>query len=317
MNSSNKEKTALKSQFRNYKNLFPFYIPAIFFALIFSYLPMMGLIMAFKDNPNLIRYDSAIEGIIKAPFNQLENFKYIFSKPDFLFALKNTLIISFLKIAITFPLPIILSILLTEVRGKKMVKTLEIVMYLPYFLSWVIVDNIFITLFSPSVGLVNNILSTLGFEKVSFVTSNDYFRGTVVFLSAWKDIGWSTLTYIAAIMTIDPALSEAAEIDGASKMQRIMFIIIPGIAATIAVLFILRIGYVMDAGFEQIYILYTPFVQETGDILGTYSFRLIRNSLIPQYSISSAIGMFNSMVALVLVLGGNFLSRKLFHRGIW
>lgn len=310
-------KSVKKSQYSSYSNLFPFYIPAAVFAIIFAYLPMLGLVMAFKENPNLIKYDSAIQGIINAPFNGLENFKYIFSKPDFLFALKNTLAISLLKIGITFPLPIVLAIMLTEVRGKKMVKTLEVVMYLPYFLSWVIVNNIFITLLSPSIGIVNNVLSALGFDKVPFVTSNATFRGTVVFLSAWKDIGWSTLTYIAAIMTIDTALSEAAQIDGASKMQRIFNIILPSIAPTIAVIFILRIGYLMDAGFEQIFILYTPFVQQTGDILGTYSFRLIRGSLIPQYSISAAIGMFNSIIALILILGGNMLSRKFFHRGIW
>lgn len=306
----------LKEKMKRYGNLLPFYLPAMLVAFVFCYLPMLGLVMAFKEEPQLLGYDSPIRAIFDARFNNFENFKYIFSKPEFLHALGNTLIISGLKIIVIFPMPIVLAIMLTEIRGKRMARTLEIAMYLPHFLSWITIDTIFISLLSPS-GLVNNVLYSLGFARREFVTSNDYFRGVVVGLSAWKDIGWSTITYIAAITALDPALSEAAQIEGATKMQRIWYIILPGISATIAVLFIMRIGYVMDAGFEQIFILYTPFVQETGDILGTYSYRLIRGALIPEYRLSSAIGLFNSCIAMVLILGGNYISRKLFSRGIW
>ncbi len=308
---------SLKYKMKKYGNLLPFYLPAVVVAFIFCYLPMLGLVMAFKDEPKILGAGSPIQAIIDAPFNHLANFRYIFSKPDFLHALKNTLIISGLKIVIIFPLPIILAIMLTEIRGKKMARGLEIAMYLPHFLSWITIDTIFMSLLSQSSGLVNNVLAALGFERQAFVTNNDTFRGVVVGLSAWKDVGWSTITYIAAITALDPALSEAAQIEGASKMQRIRYIILPGISATIAVLFIMRIGYVMDAGFEQIFILYTPFVQEKGDILGTYSYRLIRGALIPEYRLSSAIGLFNSCIAMLLILGGNYLSRKLFQRGIW
>lgn len=298
-------------------SLIPFYIPAMVVALIFCYIPMLGLIMAFKEEPNMYAYDP-IEGILNAPFNNFENFKVIFSKPEFLQALTNTLIISGLKIAIVFPLPIILAIALTEIRGKRMARWLEIVMYLPHFLSWVTIDMIFLTLMSTDIGFFNDLLVNLGFEKIAFITDPDYFPWTIVFLSAWKDVGWSTITYIAAITVIDPALYEAAELEGASKMQRIWHITLPCIAPTIAVLFIMRIGYVMDAGFEQIYLLYTPNVQSTGEILGIYSYRLFTDqSTGTQFRLSSAIGMFNSFIGLILILVGNWISKKFFHRGVW
>ena len=307
-----------KDRMKKMGSLIPFYIPAMVVALIFCYVPMFGLIMAFKEEPNMYVGDP-VQAILNAPFNDFENFKVIFSKPEFAQALVNTLIISALKIVIVFPLPIILAIMLTEIRGKRVSKALEILMYLPHFLSWVTIDMIFLTLLSPEIGLANGVLADLGFDKISFLTDPTKFRGSVVFLSAWKDVGWSTITYIAAITVIDPALNEAAELEGATKMQRIWHITLPEISATIAVLFIMRIGYVMDAGFEQIYLIYTPDVSSTGEILGIYSYHLF-NSVSgsqTQYRLSASIGMFNSMIGLALILVGNFISKKFFHRGVW
>lgn len=306
-----------RQRLKKHGSLFVFYIPAAVFAIIFSYIPMLGLVMAFKENPNLFSESSAIAGIIKAEWVGLDNFVYIFKQADFLNALRNTLIISALKIVIVFPLPIILAILLTEVKGRAIKRGVQLTMYLPYFLSWAIIGGIFSIILNKNTGAVNNIIDALGFDRRGFIVDTATFRGVVVLTTAWKDIGWSTVTYIAAIMEVDTAQTEAAKIDGATKFQQIMNVTLPGIMPTIAVLFILRIGSIMDAGFEQIFTIYSPFVQETGDILGTFTYRLLRESFIPEYARSTAVGFFNSFVAFFMVIVGNYLSKKLFNRGIW
>ena len=313
-----KVKVSFGDQLRRNGNLFVFYIPAVVFAILFYYTPMLGLVMAFKENPNLFGSSSAIAGILEAKWVGLANFKTIFSNPQVLNALRNTLIISTMKIVIVFPIPIALAIIISEMKGKIVKKSLQIIMYLPYFLSWATIGGIFIAILNKETGLVNNVLDWLGHARMNFVTSNSTFRSVIVSTTAWKDIGWSTITYLAAITALDRNQLEAAKIDGASKWQQIRYITLPGIMPVIAVMFILRIGYMMDAGFEQVFVFYSPFVQETGDILGTYTYRLIRQSaLIPQYSLSTAVGLFNSVVALILVVGGNFISKKLFNKSIW
>ena len=217
-----------------------------------------------------------------------------------------------------FPLPIALAIMINEMKSRVLKKWLQIVMYLPYFLSWATIAGIFVVMLNETTGVVNNLLAFLGHDRVNFLTSNDTFRGLMVTSTAWKDLGWSSITYLATITALDPCLNEAAKIDGANKFQQIFYITLPGIMPTVAVMFILRIGYIMDAGFEQVFVFYSPFVQKSGDILGMYTYRLItQSSFIPQYSLSTAIGLFNSVVALILVLGGNAISKKLFHKGIW
>lgn len=311
-------KSGFTAQLKKYGGLFPFYIPAAVFAIVFAYIPMMGLIMAFKENPNLMGSSSAAAGILEANWVGLEHFKQIFTQPDFLNALRNTLVISVLKIVIVFPLPIILAIFISEMKAKGLKRGLQITMYLPYFLSWATIGGIFIVILNKETGIVNNLLEFLGRSRVDFITGNKTFQGVLVGTTAWKDLGWSAITYVAAITALDTGLNEAAKIDGASKFQQIRYITLPGIMPTVAVMFILRIGYIMDAGFEQVFVFYSPFVQQSGDILGTYTYRLVRQaSLIPQYALSTAIGFFNSVVALILVLGGNVISKKLFHKGVW
>ncbi|MDD3335705.1 MAG: ABC transporter permease subunit [Eubacteriales bacterium] len=274
--------------------------------------------MAFKENPNLLGAPTAIQGILDAKWVGLKHFETIFRNPQFLNAFSNTLIISFLKIAIIFPLPIALAIVMSEMRNRVLKRGLQISMYLPYFLSWAIIGGVFTAILNKNTGMVNNFADLLGFSRMEYVANNDTFRGLLVLTQAWKDLGWSTITYLAAITALDPGLEEAAKMDGASKWQQIRHVVLPGILPTVAVMFILRIGYIMDAGFEQVFVFYSPFVQQNGDILGMYTYRLIRQAaLVPQYSLSTAIGLFNSAVALILVLAGNAISRKLFDRGIW
>ncbi len=313
-----KTKMSFRKQMKLYGNLFWFYIPAVVLVIIFNYIPMTGIIMAFKENPNLLGSSSAIQGILDAKWVGLDNFKKIFTNPEILRALRNTLIISAQKIIILFPIPIVMAICLNEMKGKFVKKTLQGVMYIPHFLSWITVSGIFITLLNKDTGLINNIISFFGFERQAFVTSNDTFRGVLVVSAAWAFLGWNTIVYVSAITALDRDLIEAAKIDGASKWQQICHVTLPGIMPTVAVMFILRIGGIMDAGFDQVLAMYTPYIKESGDILGTYTYRLVREAgMLPQYALSTAVGLFNSVVGLVLVLTGNYISRKVFKRGLW
>ncbi len=312
------KKLRFKSDMKRYGNLFPFYIPAVVFALVFSYMPMLGLVMAFKENPNLLGSSSAIAGILEADWVGFQNFKMIFSNPKFLSALSNTLIISFLKIVLIFPLPIALAIIINEMRSLPLKRSLQVVMYIPYFLSWATIAGVFVSILATETGVVNNIIAALGHERYQFLNNNEFFRGLLLLSSSWKDIGWSAVTYIAAITVLDPALNEAARIDGATKFQQIRYVTLPGIMPTIASMFILRVGYIMDAGFEQVFVFYSPFVEGKGNILGMYTWRLINDSgLVPQYALSTAVGFFNSFVALTLVVSMNFVLKRFFNKSIW
>ncbi len=312
------EKLGRKNGVMSQRNLFIFFVPAIAFALVFCYVPMAGLVMAFKENPNMFGSSTAIQGILDAKWVGFANFSRIFANKEIIQALKNTLIISTLKITILFPIPIFLAIMIHEMRGRVIRKSLEITMYLPYFLSWATIGGIFIALLNKDMGLVNNVLSAFGHERVAFITNKDTFRAVLVLSSGWKDIGWSTVTYMAAISSLDYNQVEAAKIDGASKWQQIRHITLPGILPVIAVMFVMRIGYLLNAGFEQVFIFYSPYIKDTGDILGTYTYRLIREaSMMPQYAISTAVGLFESVASLILVLGGNYFSKKFFKQGIW
>ena len=311
-------KPSFGKQMKQYGNLFLFYIPAIVLVVIFSYIPMAGIIMAFKKNPNLLGSSSAIQGILDADWIGFKNFEKIFTDPDIISALRNTLIISMQKIVILFPIPIVMAICINEMRGKIVKKSLQAVMYIPHFLSWITVSGIFITLLSYDTGIVNNLMQFFGFDRIPFVTSNDTFRGVLVVSAAWAYLGWNTIVYVSAITALDRDLIEAAKIDGASKWQQIIHVTLPGILPTIAVMFILRIGGIMDAGYDQVLAMYSPYIKESGDILGTYTFRLVKEAgLLPQYALSTAVGLFNSVAGLVLVLSGNFISRRLFKRGLW
>ncbi len=311
-------KPSFGKQMKQYGNLFLFYIPAIVLVVVFSYIPMAGIIMAFKKEPNLLGSSSAVQGILNADWVGFSHFKKIFSDPDILRALRNTLIISAQKIVILFPIPIVMAICINEMRGKVVKKSLQAVMYIPHFLSWITISGIFVTLLNYDRGIANNVMQFFGFDRIPFMTSNDTFRGVLVVSAAWAFLGWNTIVYVSAITALDRDLIEAAKIDGASKWQQIIHVTLPGILPTIAVMFILRIGGIMDAGYDQVLAMYTPYIKESGDILGTYTFRVIKEAgLMPQYALGTAVGLFNSVVGLVLVLSGNYISRKLFKRGLW
>lgn len=303
-----------KSKIKKYKGLIPFILPATVFALIFSYLPMIGISIAFKDNPNFGRYD-VLEAFKRAEWT-LDNFKVLFSDPDILRYLRNTLIISVMKIVLLFPLPVILAVMISEIKNKTFSKIIQALVFLPHFLSWVVVTGIYNNILSLD-GPVNNLIYALNGDPIYFMGEPGWFPWLVVLLSGWKEVGYSSIVYVSAITAIDSSLYEAAKMDGASKMRQIFSITIPNIMPTIIVMLIIRIGYLMDAGFEQIYTMLNAYTKETGQIIGTFVYELGLGEGSRNYSLSTAVGLCNSVISLVLILGANYISKKRLKAGIW
>lgn len=306
--------STLQARVKKHRSLIPFVIPAIAFAFVFCYLPMIGIAIAFKDEPNFLKYD-ILEAFSKADWT-MENFKKIFEDPEIMRYLRNTLIISIMKIVILFPMPVILAVLISEVRSKGFSKLVQGIVFLPHFFSWVVIVGIFNSLFGLY-GPINNIGEILGGDRIYFMGEPGWFRWLVVILNGWKEIGYSSIVYIAAISAIDPSLYEAAKLDGASKLRQIWNLTVPLIMPTIMTMLIIRIGYLMDAGFEQVYAMLNANTRETGEIIGTYVYRLGLGAGSSDYGLSTAVGLLNGLVSLLLILGANKLSKKTMGTGIW
>ena len=297
---------------RNY-DLYLLLIPALIFVLIFNLVPMYGILLAFKDY-NMFAADSPFMSILASPWAGLEHFKKIFSRPEFLNAMRNTIIISVAKIVFVFPVPIIFAILLNEVKSTRFQKGLQTIVYLPHFLSWAVVAGIFVSLLG-STGMVNSFLESLGYEKVKFLMDNSLFRPILIISDAWKEFGWSSIIYFAAIAGLVQECFEAAEVDGANRFQQIWYVMIPGLIPTIVLMLITRVGNIMDAGFSQVFAMYNPTVYETGDIIGTYIYRVGLGKM--DFSMGTAVGLFNSIIALVLVVSSNAAAKKMTGKSIW
>ncbi|AIQ68284.1 ABC transporter permease [Paenibacillus graminis] len=283
-------------------------IPGLLFLLLFKYTPLYGVLIAFQDF-------NIFDGIRGSEWVGLEQFHKLVRSEEFGQVFMNTLLISVYKIVLLFPVPILIALVLNEVRLMFFKRTIQTIIYLPHFLSWVIISGLFVTILSTSGGLVNNIIQWFGGEPVSFFVSNQYFRSLVVFTAGWKEVGWNAIVFIAAIAGIDQEQYEAASIDGAGRIRRMLHISLPGILPTVVLMFILRLGSVLDAGTEQILTMYNPVVYETADVIGTFVYRIGLGKM--DYSFSTAVGLFNSVVGFILIVSGNYISRKLLKRGIW
>ncbi|MHA6483464.1 ABC transporter permease [Paenibacillus sp. strain BS8-2] len=294
--------------FRTNLDTYILLLPALAFLLLFKYTPMYGIVIAFQDF-------NIFDGIAGSEWVGLEQFQKLVHSDEFMQVFRNTLLISVYKIFLLFPIPIILALFINEISKMWFKRSVQTIIYLPHFLSWVIISGLFMNILSPSTGIVNGIIEWFGGEPISFLIDNDYFRSTVVFTAGWKEAGWNAIIFIAAIASIDQEQYEAAAIDGASRIQRMIFITLPGIAPTIVLMFILRIGNLLEAGTEQILTLYNPVVYETGDVIGTYVYRIGLGKM--DYSFSTAVGLFNSVIGFLLIISGNFLSRKIVKRSIW
>lgn len=296
--------------YKKYLALTLMFLPVLAYFIIFKYVPIAGITLAFK------KYRLA-DGIWGSPWCGLDNFTKAFATPTFVRCIGNTLIISSLKLLFGFPAPIILALMLNEVNHAGFKKTVQTITYLPHFLSWVVLAGMFQQLLSPNNGAVNAVLKDVfGLEKsIYFLGDNNYFRGTLVVTDIWKNVGWSSILYLATIAGIDPALYEAATVDGASRAQCTRYITLPSLAPTIAVMLILSVGSIMDAGFDQILNLYNSAVYKTGDIIDTYVYRYGIDKM--KYDLSTAISLFKNVIGFILVVGTNILSKRISGDGIW
>ncbi len=283
---------------------------AFAFFFVFKYGPLYGVIIAFKDF-------KVVDGIWGSPWVGFQHFQEIFQNGDFYRLLKNTLLLNLYQLIFSFPAPIILAILLNEVRSRYFQRFIQTTMYLPHFVSWVIMSGLIIYFLSPTSGVVGEIVKWFGGEPIFFMGKKEYFRPIVVISSILKDIGWGSIIYFAALAAINPELHESAVIDGANRWQRIIRINIPSIMPTIAIMFILSLGGFLSANFEQIINLLNPVNYETGDVIDTYVYRVGLQQF--QYSYTAAIGLFKSLVGLLLILGANLTVRKLSRgeSGLW
>ncbi|GAB2571001.1 ABC transporter permease [Gracilibacillus alcaliphilus] len=301
----NKKKLA---NFRKYWDLYLIMVPGILFFIVFKYIPMWGVIIAFKDY-------SAFAGFAASEWVGWEHFIRMFQDNKFHEVFSNTLLISLYKLVWGFPGPIIFALMLNEVRRMFYKRSIQTLAYLPHFLSWVIVGGILVQVLSPSTGVVNEFIQFLGFDSIYFLGDSEWFRTVIVASDVWKTIGWGAIIYLAALAGIDPQLYEAAKIDGANKWRQLWHITIPTLLPTICILFILNLGNVLDVGFEQIYILLNPLVYDVGDVIETYVYR--EGITQAQFSYTTAVGLFKSAIALVLVIIVNKIIKKLGQPGIW
>ena len=298
---------------RRHPMMYLMLIPGLFFLFIYKCAPLYGILIAFKDY-NIFAGSNPIDAIAKSPWVGFANFERLFKSSEFIKVLVNTLIINGMKILFLFPIPIICAILLNEIRNKAFRKLSQTAIYVPYFFSWVVVFGIFYSLFG-SYGVVNNVIAALGHARIKFFTDTGIFRWLLVFTEGWKEIGYNTVIYLAAITGIDIALYEAASVDGANKWKQIWHVTMPGLLPTIVLMFILKVGYILDTGFEQVLVFYNPAVYDVADIIQTYVYRLGMGQM--DFPLSTALGLFNSVVAFVLIVSANMISKKLIHRSIW
>lgn len=286
-----------------------FIIPAFIYILIFCYMPMYGILVAFQE---FIPGDSIFGS--NAVWVGLGNFNLFFSAPNFVEIFLNTFLLCTLGFIVGFPLPIIVALLLNSLRNKKMKKTLQTIFYAPHFISLVVLVGM-LYLFFGSNGLINNIMSKLGAETYPFFLKPEAFRPLFIFSGNWQDFGWSAIIYLAALAGVDPALHEAAKIDGASRFKRIFSVDLPAIAPTISMLLILSIGNLMSCGYEKVLLMQTDGNIETSQIISTYVYNM--GLVSGDYGVSTAAGLFNSVINIMLLCMANFISKKFSENSMW
>lgn len=276
--------------------------PGLAVILLFSYGPMLGLVIAFQDFVPML-------GFFKSAWVGWSNFTYIFSLPDTLQVIYNTLAIAGMKIVAGLAMPVLAALLLNEVRSRWFTRSVQTLIYLPHFLSWIIVGGILIDLLSPSQGLLNELLGWFGIQPIFFLGDNSWFRVVLVASNEWKEFGFATIVYLAALTSIDPAQYEAAVVDGAGRWKQTWHITLPGMRPIIILMMTLSLGNVLNAGFDQVFVLYSPQVYETGDIIDTMVYRMGLEQM--QYSVATAVGLFKSVVSLILISISYWLAYRL------
>jgi len=291
-----------------YRYLTLMFVPAAVYYVIFHYVPIYGVLIAFKN------YKFSL-GILGSPWVGLEHFRDLFALGSFWQVFRNTLLISFYKLVFGFPAPIVFAILLNEIRLSFFKKAVQTISYFPHFLSWVVLGGLAIQFLSPSIGPVNIALQALGFKPIFFLGSAEWFRSVLVATDIWKELGWGTIVYLAAITGVNPELHEAATVDGANRYHRIRYITLPAMAPVITIMLIFAVGRLVNDDFDQVFNLYNPAVMEVGDVLSTYTYRIGLVDM--QYSFSTAVGLFKNIIAFTLVLIANAAAKKYNEYGLW
>jgi putative aldouronate transport system permease protein len=306
--TSKKTRSAFsKELFKNY-DLYLLLVPGVIFFFVFCYIPMFGLVVAFKDY-------NIFKGVFASDWVGLEHFRTMLEIPDFYRIVRNTLLLNVLGLIVGFPAPIILALLLNEVRAKYFKRISQSLLYLPHFMSWVIMGGIILNLLSPKYGIVNATLRFMGMEEIYFMIEEVWWVITYTLSSVWAGAGWGTIIYLAAMTTIDPSLYEAANIDGAGRWKRMVHITLPGIMPTVVVLLILNVGHMVSIGVEHPFALQNPVVMNIADVISTYVYSAgIKQGM---FGLTTAIGMSQAVINLILVLGANYFAKRLGNEGLW
>ncbi len=290
------------------RQLYLLLIPFLLFYILFVFRPMCSMVIAFKDY-------SVYKGIAASPWVGLKHFREFFESEFFVRVFRNTILISFYQLAIGFPLPIIFALLLNEVTSKKYKRVVQTFSYLPYFISTVVIAGMVTLFLAPSNGIVNIILDKLGMEKIYFLTKPEWFRTIYTLTNVWIGLGYNSVVYISALSGVDQSLYEACTIDGGGKVRQMLSVTIPGILPTIVTMFLIQIGNILNVGYELIIMLYQPVTYETADTISTYVYRIGIEQA--DYSLSTAVSFFNSIVGLILVVIANYISKKVNDTGLW
>ena len=284
-------------------------LPAALLLFVFHYLPIYGIVISFQDF-------SPFKGVLNSNWVGLKNFEHFLSDSNFWRVFKNTIIINLMQIIIGFPIPVMFAIFLNELWSNRFKKVVQTVSYLPHFVSWVVAASIITSALSPSSGLINKFLEgAFGIEPIYFLAKEEYFRLIIVISNVWKELGMQSVYYIAALASIDTELYEAAKMDGAGKIKQTIHITLPGLRSIIIVLLVLKVGRMVTIGFEQIFLLYNPLVYDVGDVISTYTYRLGIEQT--RYSLTSAIGVTQSVVNFILVYAANKAARKIAGWSLW
>ncbi len=297
----------LSRAIRKYRWYYILMLPGLLYFILFQIVPYSGLMIVFKDY-------SPVLGILKSDWVGLKHFNDLFSGSDFSRLLANTLLISAYKLIFSFPVPIVFALLLNEVRNAIFKRTVQTITYFPHFLSWVVFGGIMVSFLTPS-GVINGVLQWFGLEPINFLAAPPYFRTILVATDALKTFGWGAIIYLAALTGIDTSLYDAAKVDGAGRWKQMMHITLPGLSPTIVLMFIIQLGHVLEAGFEQVYVMSNPSVYSVADIIDTYVYRMGLGK--GNFSLATAVGMFQGIVGFILILSANTLIRKLGQRSLW
>ena len=306
--AADKNWVRLYDHFKREWQIYAMLLPTIIWFLVFLYKPMYGLQIAFKDY-------SIFKGVVNSPWIGFEHFQTLFSNDQFLRAVRNTIAISFYNLLFGFPAPIILALMFNEVLHATYKRTAQTIVYLPHFISSVIIAGIVITAFSPTAGILNTILGWFGMDSIYFLTQPQWFRPIFVGTGIWQEAGFGSIVFLAAIAGVNPSLYESAVVDGANRWQMMWKITIPSILPTILIMLIIRIGNVMEVSFELVILLYQPSTYETADVVNTWIYRQGLQS--GQYDLAAAGGLFNAVVTFVLVMTANTLSRRFSRTSLW